>query len=626
MKRRLISIILAVMFCLLLFPTAAFGAVKPLPSGIADDELENRIKAYIEKHKDTTAAVSLAVFRGQETLYKTAYGYANIENGLAVDDETVYEWGSVSKLLVWVSVMQLWEQGRIELETDVREFLPEGFLSRLKYDAPITMLNLMNHNAGWQDTVFQMCAADADSVLPLGDALKATEPAQIYKPGTVCAYSNWGAALAGYIVERVSGQAFYEYVQDNIFKPLGMEHSALSPTFSDDAWVLSKLQEAEGYTSELLPIGDGLFYMNLYPAGSAAGTLDDFLAFARALVPGSDGAARLFRKSETHAELFSPTLRYPATDIDFVCHGFWSQEYNVQTLGHGGNTNMYSSTLMLDPRSGVGMVVMTNQGGEIVYNMGLPKLAFGELAQMIPEDEGSDISRMAGVYYFARTIRQGMGKMYTLFGLRPLLDDGDGNLKTSLFSIVEAEARQIAADTLILTQRAGGVDVDTLARYSESNGTKRMSSLYGDMLEADADVWTSIIAVILLVIAVLWSAAVLIIGFIWFVLRKLKRQGRKRDAFNKYQLILCIAPLLLVANILSVAGIMLSEEGTAATLLPNIITSIVLGLIPLAYAVLLAVKWPGLVCGKMQKAAYVITLCMGLVMTFNVLALELYRL
>ncbi len=626
MKHRLILIILVMAFCFSLFPAAVFATEEALPSGVGDAEIGERIEAYIQEHEDTTAAVSAAVFRGQETIYKTAYGYANIESGLAADDETVYEWGSVSKLLVWVSVMQLWERGQIALEADVREYLPDGFLTRLTYDAPITMFNLMNHNAGWQDTVFQMCATDADSVLGLSEALKATEPAQIFEPGTVCAYSNWGVALAGYIVERISGQPFYDYVQDNIFKPLGMEHSALSPTFSDNEWVSSKLQEAEGYTTERIPMGDGLFYLNLYPAGSAAGTLDDLLTFAKALVPDDNGTTRLFTKSGTLAEMFSPTLRYTDTDIDFNCHGFWSYEFNVQVLGHGGNTNMYSSYLLLDPRSGVGMVIMTNQGGELVYNLGLPKLVFGELTQTAPEHVKTDISKMTGLYYSARTIRQGIGKMYTLLGLRPLLNAGGGDLKVSLFGLAEIYARQVGPNTLLMTQRVGALEVDTLARYSESHGTKKLSALYGDMVEADADVWALALAAIGLAIAVLWSAVVLIAGFIRFALRKLKKQGRKRDAFKKYQLILCAAVLLLVVNIISVASMMFSMKGSFAALTPNIAASIVLGALPVAYAILLAINWRRLTSSTMQKTAYIITLCMGFAMTFAVLSLEMYML
>lgn len=624
--RRLISTILFLVVCFSFFPSTALSAEETLPSGIPDTKIGGKIDAYIRANKETTAGVSIAVFRNQKTIYRTACGYANIENQVIVDDETVYEWGSASKLLVWVSIMQLWELGQISFDTDIKEYLPDGFLTKLKYDAPITVLNLMNHNAGWQDTVFQLRAMDAESLLPLDEALKATEPRQVYEPGTVCAYSNWGAALAGYIVERISGQPFPEYVHENIFRPLGMDHSALLPTYSDNPWVLSKLQEAEGYTENLQPIGDGLFYINLYPAGSTAGTLEDFLTFAKAFVPNNGAATALFNKSDTLAIMFSPSLSYNGTDIDYICHGLWSYEFNVQTLGHAGYTEMYSSHFLIDPRSGVGMVIMTNQVGETVYNYGLPSMVFGEVARMASESIKTDISQKAGLYYSTKTIRTGIGKMYTVLGLRPFLSDGDGGLKASLFGAFEFNLRPVSPNASRLTQRAGIRDIDLTARFSDNGGTVAISSPYENMLQADTDVWVCTVAALLLLVAVVWSAVVLIFNFLRFIFLKLKKQGRNIDTFKKYQIMLCTAILLLVVNISSIAEIMLSSKGTPTMLMPNIAASIVLGTVPFAYLTLLLLQWRKLTCSKMQKSTYLITSFMGAAITFTILALEMYKL
>ena len=375
-------IILILIFSFFAFPSETFAYEETLPSGIKDSDIGGVIEDYIEENKSTSSSVSIAVFRGNETIYKGAHGYANIEDQIKADEETVYEWGSVGKLLVWVSVMQLWEEGEILLETDVREYLPDGFIEKLKYDEPITMINLMNHSSGFEDTVFQMCAEDEDSILELGDALKATQPRQIYRPGSVVSYSNWSTALAGYIVELISGQPFYEHVQEHIFEPMDMHHTALEPTYSDNPWVKAKLLKAQGYTYELDPMDDGLFYINLYPAGSVAGTLDDFLKFAKALVPNSGEHKKLFKSKETLNEMLSPTLKYPDTDIDYINYGLWSHEYAVQALGHGGNTRMYSSYLLFDPYTGVGLVIMTNQGSEITYNYGIPPMIFGKIGEI----------------------------------------------------------------------------------------------------------------------------------------------------------------------------------------------------------------------------------------------------
>ena len=540
MNNRLNMVILIIMVSLLVFPSEIFASSEILPSGIKDSEIGGVIEAYIKEKEDTSSAVSIVVFRGDETIFKTVYGYANIEEQIKADDETVYEWGSVGKLLVWVSVMQLWEKGEIDLDTDVNQYLPEGFISKLNYDKPITMKNLMNHNAGFEDTVFQMCAEDEKSILELGEALKLTQPQQIFEPGTVVSYSNWSTALAGYIVEQISGQAFYDYVQEHIFKPLDMKHTALEPTYSDNPWVKEKLLEAQGYTYELEPMDDGLFLINLYPAGSVAGTLDDFTKFAKALLPNSDEQEKLFKNKESLDEMLEPTLKYPDTDINYNNHGFWSHEFSVQALGHGGNTNMYSSYLLFDPVTSVGLVIMTNQGNEVTYNYGIPPMIFGKIGEMATREERGSIAEIEGLYYSARTIRNGIDKMYSILGILPYIDDGQGNLNANLFGLAEVTARQIAPNTFITTQQIGSLEIDSIERYSYNNGIRRLSSIYAETLEADVDIWALAVVTILFIVAILWSIFLLIVNLIKFVIEKIKKRERIHDSFKKYEIILNI--------------------------------------------------------------------------------------
>lgn len=153
--------------------------------------------------------------------------------------------------------MQLVEQEKLDLNADLRAYLPDNFFKKLKYDDPITMLNLMNHNAGWQDVYVDTAPiTNEDAARPgLGVAVKLLEPAQVFRPGEYTAYSNYGASLAGYIVERISGKPFYEYVHDNIFTPLGMEHTALNYDLSDNLWVKKQRQNIACYTSDLQSLG-----------------------------------------------------------------------------------------------------------------------------------------------------------------------------------------------------------------------------------------------------------------------------------------------------------------------------------------------------------------------------------
>lgn len=405
----MIIILSAILFLQGLPVQTAYAAEENLPSGIACGELEAEIEKYVEEHEDTTAGMALSVFNQYEAIYTDYFGYADKEAGLTVNKDTVMEWGSASKLLVWVSVMQLMEQGKIDLDTDIKEYLPKELVTNLSYDTPVTMINLMNHTAGYQEVYADLFVKRQDAVRPFEEALKAHMPEQIYEPGSVTAYSNWGVALAAYIVERISNQSFDNYVHQHIFEPLGMEHSALAADLSDNGFVAEKRKELQCYTTDGTLIPDCFYYINLYPAGMCTSTLEDFGKFGMALL---DENSPLFKKSETWETLFTPTAYLGDSGLKSNCHGFWVLPYGVETYGHGGNTAGCSSYLLLDIKNKIGAVVMTNQSGETVYNCDMMELIFGKYSAQnyFDGNQGSP----EGIYSTARTVRRGPFKVLSL--------------------------------------------------------------------------------------------------------------------------------------------------------------------------------------------------------------------
>ncbi|MDF2902058.1 MAG: beta-lactamase, partial [Phenylobacterium sp.] len=178
---------------------------------------------YALERADAAGAVVAVVKDGQPLLVK-GYGYADVDAGrLMTGDLTVIRPGSVSKLFTWTAVMQLVEQGKIDLDRDVNAYL--DFKLPARPDGPITMRRLMTHTPGFEETVGGLLFYDPQSLEPLGVTLKRWTPQRIFPAGSTPAYSNYGAALAGYIVQRVSGQPYEAYVERNILKPLGMDHS-----------------------------------------------------------------------------------------------------------------------------------------------------------------------------------------------------------------------------------------------------------------------------------------------------------------------------------------------------------------------------------------------------------------
>ena len=353
------------------FITIVLATIFPFSVIAAENDV---IRDYYEDNKDQAASLGIAVIDDQNT---GLYYLGDIEN----DPDYVFDWGSCTKALTWVSVMQLAEQGKIDLNTDISTYLPEGFLTRLKYDEPITMLNLMNHDAGFQDMDGELFTEDKSKIPPLDKVLKDNQPPQIWKPGEVVAYSNFGAALAGYIVERVSGQCYGEYVVSHIFAPLGMEHTAIKPDHSDNQWVVNKRETEKCYwisrDGEKTDLGSGALAYGIYgPAGSACGTIEDFAKFVKALIP-DDNKCPLFEKDGTLAEIYNPTLYY-AGGTPRNAHGMWTEQFGSGLFGHGGNTAGFSSNFMIDPITQKAYAVMTNVRSEAAFCHEPLHLIFGD--------------------------------------------------------------------------------------------------------------------------------------------------------------------------------------------------------------------------------------------------------
>lgn len=194
-----------------------------------------------------------------------------------------------------------------------------------------------------------------------------------------------------------------------------MQDTAIYIDLSDNPSVQERRHQLKNYTADGYSMGDVFKYIPLYPAGMATGTLEDFRKFGMAFMRTED--TPLFSNIETLREMLTPTKYYPDTDIGLNFHGFWSDMNAVQTLGHGGNTMGGSSTLTLDPINKIGLVVMTNQGNETVYNRDMKTLIFGEF------DESPYIELLPevtpGLYEWTRTIKEDPFKIFSLMGFRP---------------------------------------------------------------------------------------------------------------------------------------------------------------------------------------------------------------
>ncbi|MEM1485655.1 serine hydrolase domain-containing protein [Oscillospiraceae bacterium PP1C4] len=331
-----------------------------MPSGIPIAALEENIDQLMQPYIGASiqgAAVSVA--KDNEVVFSKGYGCGDLEKERPIiPNETVFEWGSITKTFTWTAVMQLAEAGKIDLNAAISEYLPEQFLN-LQYDEPLTMLHLMNHTAGFEDSGLDLFGYQDKPPVELEIFMKDNQPKQIYKPGTVMAYSNYGTALAGLIVERVAGEKWYDYVEEHIFDPLQMTQTTALANFSNRPEL--KLQKSKGFfiMGEMVEPTPSLEYIPLYPAGCINGTIEDLMKYGRAFIPNEGEKSPLFEQAETLSELFTYTYKPDASTMGNA-HGFWELAAKEKTISHGGGTSSITAQLVIAPEEKVVITIITN--------------------------------------------------------------------------------------------------------------------------------------------------------------------------------------------------------------------------------------------------------------------------
>jgi CubicO group peptidase (beta-lactamase class C family) len=290
------------------------------------------------------AGASVLVMQNDKLLLQRGYGYANAKEKTPVDPaNTIFRLASISKLFTWISVMQLQEQGKLDLDTDINTYL--DFKIRPAFDKPITIRNLMTHTGGFEEETRDIIIIHPKKSPTLRDFLIANQPKRLFPPGLVPGYSNYGVGLGSYIVERLSGQSFERYVADHIFGPLGMTHS----TFYQPPQKDLELFPSEGYRSSSLkpPVGFEIF--NPVGAGGVSSTAADMGRFGRALLNGGELDGKRILKPETLAAMYAPQFRADA-QLPPLGMGFYQTwRNNLRWIGHEGDLIAFHSLFFIEP-------------------------------------------------------------------------------------------------------------------------------------------------------------------------------------------------------------------------------------------------------------------------------------
>jgi CubicO group peptidase (beta-lactamase class C family) len=328
------------------------GCVDPTTAAVSqlfDDAVAPRLA------QDHVPGLVVSVVSAGRTVFAGGYGTADQEHDVAFDPaRSLVRIASITKLFTWTAVMQQVQAGRLDLNADVNTYL-SAFKVPATYPRPVTLQTLMDHTSGFEDRFIGAAAGSAADVPPLGDFLAANMPARIRPPGEVSAYSNYGAALAGYIVAQVSGEPFDQYVRRHILDPLGMTHStATEPVPAAIAADLARSYDSE--TGQPIPFR----FDRLAPDGSMSATATDMANFM---------IAQLHDGQFNGNAILSPASAEQMHQISFTAdprlggyaHGFMERRMNGhQILMHDGGWEGFTSGLILVPGCDVGLFLSGN--------------------------------------------------------------------------------------------------------------------------------------------------------------------------------------------------------------------------------------------------------------------------
>lgn len=354
-KCRILWCFLILVLLLVVQPVQA-GETGPHDPAEVETFFDAQISAQLEEYGIPGAAV--VVVADSEILFAKGYGYANSETRTpVVAEKTLFHTGSITKLFTWTAVMQLAEQGRLDLHTDINTYLPNMRFPDT-FPEPITMEHLLTHTPGLEDRLSNLVRLTRDDGMPLDVFVEQQQPARVLPPGKIIGYSNYGGTLGGYIVQEVSGIPFEDYIEKNLFAPLGMTRSSIrrpvEPELSADvSW---------GHVGFPWGVRPMMEYFPSTPMVGVSATVMDMAKFMIAhLQNGCLSEGHCILQEETAQDMqrqhFTHDPRLPG-----VTYGFVEWQRNGQRiLWHSGSTPFFQGILILIPEENVGMFVSYNR-------------------------------------------------------------------------------------------------------------------------------------------------------------------------------------------------------------------------------------------------------------------------
>jgi CubicO group peptidase (beta-lactamase class C family) len=361
--------------------------------------LDGIIATQLQQFRMPSAAV--AVVKDGRVIWLRGYGFADIAKRRPVDPSTsMFHIGSTGKLFTWTAVMQLVEQKKLDLDTDVNRYL-KTFQLPATVREPITLRNLMTHTAGFQEGLLgYFIGNDSLHVRSIEETMRAHIPARVRPPGLFTSYSNYGASLAGLIVEQVSGEPFASYIERHIYGPLGIRHA----TFREPVPAELRPDVVIGYEPE-----DGRFVAQppeidggFSPSGGTVMSTGDMAKFMIAhLAPDGGGILGAETMALMHRTAFTHDPRLPGMALGFI-----EGEYNGhRVIGHDGDSQDFHVGMVLVPEAALGIYVAYGATGGAIGRNQLARAFFDRYfpaAAAATPASAEPVDRYAGDYRIMR--------------------------------------------------------------------------------------------------------------------------------------------------------------------------------------------------------------------------------
>ncbi len=333
------------------------GTLKTLIDGLMQEQIDD--------HHAPGGVI--AIVMGGQIIFAQGYGNADVENSTpVVAGETLFRIGSCTKTFTATAVMQLVSQGKLDLNADVNNYLKD-FSVPESNSRPITLDNLLAHTAGFevQDACGKSLVIDPGRMISLDDYIKKDMPAIVRPPGEASSYSNYGYALAGYIVGEASGIPYDRYLEDNIFIPLDMRNTTAGQPVSGAL----NTRLAKGYTYSGGSYAAGSFeYVVPSPSGSISATATDMAHYLIARLDGGRYNNSSILDPGTAATML--TREYSNDPrLNGMAYGLVETDINgKRALVKSGDTLLFHSEICLLPSEGLGIFVAFNgDGGTQAY-------------------------------------------------------------------------------------------------------------------------------------------------------------------------------------------------------------------------------------------------------------------